>query len=108
MEQAKVLLPIGNVLGILWNLRKVDDNMTVSMAYSLMLIADSPNLSLKDMADRCGIAMSTASRHLKAFMDANIVKAVEDPMERRKKKIYLTPYGEKMLNDVRNGLVIKS
>jgi DNA-binding MarR family transcriptional regulator len=100
-------LTIGSVLAVLWNLRKVDENMTVSMAYSLLLIADDPEISLKDVAARCGIGMSTASRHVKSFLDSKVVNAVEDSMERRKKKIFLTSYGQKIVQDILGGKITR-
>jgi DNA-binding MarR family transcriptional regulator len=94
-------MKLGDALGLIHNFRQFSD-MPMSQAYCLLLIATYEGLSLKELANRADIGMASASRHvamfssqgLKGVKGMGLVEALEDPMERRKKIIKLTPKGK--------------
>lgn len=87
-------------------LKNLDADMPVSQALSLLLIAGNEGLSLKELARKTEIGMASASRYVASFGKATkpgakglgLVASVEDPMERRKKIITLTPKGRTFVN----------
>lgn len=87
-------------------LKTLDADMPVSQALSLLLIANNEGLSLKELAQKTGIGMASASRYVSSFGKATkpgskglgLVAAVEDPQERRKKIITLTPKGRALVD----------
>lgn len=95
----------------LGQLRDLDPDMPMAQAMSLLEIATHEGLSLKELADRVGIGMASASRYVAAFGKPNpkgtkghgLVVAVEDPMERRKKIITLTVKGRGFINKLGGG-----
>lgn len=92
---------LSTALGILSNLREIDPDMPVSEALSLLLIAKYDGLSLKDLASKADVGMASASRYVRAFsVDLNLVTAKEDPDERRKKVISLTPKGKTVVRKI--------
>ena len=80
--------------------------MPISQALSLLLIAKYEGLSLKELANHAGVGMASASRYVSAFSPPKkagakglgLVSAEEDPEERRKKIITLTPKGRSFMN----------
>jgi DNA-binding MarR family transcriptional regulator len=105
---------VGAALWLVHNFRKLNSEMPIAQAYCLLLIAQYEGLSLKELADRADVGMATASRYvaelgkvgLKGKEGMALIDAVEDPMERRKKIIRLTPKGKtfvsKITGDIKN------
>jgi DNA-binding MarR family transcriptional regulator len=92
---------LSTALGILSNLREIDPNMPVSEALSLLLIAKYDGISLKDLASKADVGMASASRYVRVFsLELGVVTAKEDPDERRKKVISLTPKGKVMIKKI--------
>lgn len=99
---------LGSALGLLSRLREVDPDMPMAQAYCLLLIAADEGLSLKELATRANIGMASASRYVSAFgvpprsgsKGLGLVTAREDPLERRKKIIKLTPKGKATINNL--------
>jgi DNA-binding MarR family transcriptional regulator len=89
-------------------LRGLDSDMPLAQAICLLLIADNEGLSLKDLAEKAGIGMASASRYVAYFgkphpglghkSGLGLVVATEDPLERRKKTITLTAKGRALIN----------
>lgn len=90
-----------SLMSALAELRDLDMDMPIAQALSLLLIAKHEGLSLSDLAKKAGVGMASASRYVAAFgkptkpgaKGFGLAVAVEDPMERRKKIINLTPKG---------------
>lgn len=97
---------VDGVVQALETLRDIDADMPVTMGLSLLLIARNEGLSLKELANKAGVGMASASRYVAAFgkpgkpggKGLGLVTAVEDPEERRKKIITLTPKGKTFIN----------
>lgn len=100
----EMIVELVQALGLIHNIREYSD-MPISQAYALLLIARYEGLSVKDLAHRADIGMATASRYVSMFgktirpgeSGMGLVEAVDDPMERRKKIIKLTPKGKQVI-----------
>lgn len=98
--------PMRLLIQALEELRDLDADMPIAQALSLLLIAKNEGMSLKDVAQQAGVGMASASRYVAAFgrpvkegaKGHGLVAAVEDPEERRKKIITLTPKGRTFVN----------
>jgi DNA-binding MarR family transcriptional regulator len=61
-----------------------------------------PTLTQKDLAGRIGIAQSETSRIVSLFMEYGLFASQEDPHERRRKIVSLTPMGRKLRDQIRS------
>ncbi|QJE74619.1 winged helix DNA-binding protein [Aerophototrophica crusticola] len=81
--------------------RALDPDLPIQYALSFLTIAQNEGLSIRDLSERLGIAQSSASRNVAALSKwhsfgkagHDLVQAEEDPRERRRKVITLTPQG---------------
>lgn len=80
----------------------IQPEMPLQQARCLFIVAGSEEgMSLSDIAKKAGIGLATASRYIGALGKTNrrreeglqLIESFEDPMERRKKIIRLTPKG---------------
>lgn len=100
--------PLKQLMKSLEILRGLDSDMPLAQALCLLLIAKHEGLSLKDLAEKAGIGMASASRYVAYFGKPRaslghkdgmgLVVATEDPLERRKKTISLTAKGRAIIN----------
>lgn len=99
------------LMSALAELRDLDMDMPIAQALSLLLIAKYEGLSLSDLAQKAGVGMASASRYVASFgkpvkpgaKGHGLVQAVEDPNERRKKVITLTPKGRTFVGKLTGG-----
>jgi len=85
--------------------RELDPDMPIQYALSFLTLARNPGLSIRDLSERLGIAQSSASRNVAALSEwhsfrkpgHNLIKAKEDPRERRRKIVTPTKKGEALL-----------
>lgn len=104
-------MDLGDAVELVFRLRQMSGDMPIAQAYCLLLIALYEGLSLKDLAQRADIGMASASRYVSMFSSMTrpgeaglgLVEAVEDPMERRKKIIKLTPKGRTAVTKILGG-----
>lgn len=95
-----------NLMRVLREFRALDPDMPIPQAIALLLIGEHEGLSLKELADKVGCGMASASRYVASFgkpvrpgaKGMGLVVAVEDPLERRKKIITLTGKGRVVVN----------
>lgn len=91
----------------------LESEMPLQQLHCLLVISQAEDgLSLTELAQKVGIGLATASRYVAALGKQNrhreeglfLVEAFEDPMERRKKIIRLTPKGrlaiKKLIGDL--------
>jgi len=86
--------------------RALDPDMPIQYALSFLTLARNEGLSMGEMAQRLGIAQSSASRNVAALSKwhsfgkagHDLVEAREDPRERRRKLIRLTPAGRQLVD----------
>lgn len=94
--------------------RKLDPDLPIQYALSFMTIAQSDGISVGELAERLGIAQSSASRNVAALSrwhsfgkaGLNLVQAQEDPRERRRKLVTLTDQGHAFLAEL-NAIIKK-
>jgi len=100
---------IKDFIVILRELQKIDNEFPIQYARCLSEIALDEGLSLTDLADRTDMPLSTISRIISALSKDrakgrcfNLVFAVINKNERRKKELFLTPSGKKFINNISN------
>ncbi|ALG70363.1 MarR family transcriptional regulator [Azospirillum thiophilum] len=97
------------VVQVLEAFRKLDPDLPIQYALSFMTIAQSEGISIGELAERLGIAQSSASRNVAALSrwhsfgkaGLDLVQAQEDPRERRRKIVTLTDKGREFLDALR-------
>ncbi|WP_042699866.1 MarR family winged helix-turn-helix transcriptional regulator [Azospirillum sp. B506] len=97
------------VVQVLEAFRKLDPDLPIQYALSFMTIAQSGGISIGELAERLGIAQSSASRNVAALSrwhsfgkaGLDLVQAQEDPRERRRKIVTLTDKGREFLDALR-------
>lgn len=100
---------VATVVQVLEAFRKLDPDLPIQYALSFMTIAQSEGISIGELAERLGIAQSSASRNVAALSrwhsfgkaGLDLVQAQEDPRERRRKIVTLTDTGRAFLNGLR-------
>lgn len=80
-------------------MREVSDlELTFTQFKILMLVAHEPaELSVKDVSDRLGISFPAASRAVEPLVQRGIVERVEDPLDRRVKRVLTTKDGDRLV-----------
>jgi DNA-binding MarR family transcriptional regulator len=104
-------MDLGDAVDLVFRLRQMSGDMPIAQAYCLLLIGRYEGLSVKDIAERADIGMASASRYVSMFSNwhrpgeegLGLVEAVEDPMERRKKIVRLTPKGKQTMSKILGG-----
>lgn len=82
--------------------RVLDPDLPIQYALSFLTVARNEGMSIRDLSERLGIAQSSSSRNVAALSKwhsfgkagLDLVQAVEDPRERRRKILTLTPAGQ--------------
>jgi len=100
---------VATVIRVLEAFRRFDPDMPIQYALSFLTIAQHEGLSMGDLAQRLGIAQSSASRNIAALSrwhsfgkaGHDLVEALEDPRERRRKIVSLTPRGHRLIEALR-------
>lgn len=95
-------MTLRDVQKLLEMISAIQPEMPLQQARCLFIVAESEEgMSLSDIAKKAGIGLATASRYIGALGKTNrrreeglqLIESFEDPMERRKKIIRLTPKG---------------
>ncbi|GAA4254021.1 winged helix DNA-binding protein [Azospirillum formosense] len=100
---------VTTVVHVLEAFRKLDPDLPIQYALSFMTIAQNEGISIGELAERLGIAQSSASRNVAALSrwhsfgkaGLDLVQAQEDPRERRRKIVTLTDTGRAFLEELR-------
>lgn len=101
---------VTTVVHVLEAFRKLDPDLPIQYALSFMTIARNEGISIGELAERLGIAQSSASRNVAALSrwhsfgkaGLDLVQAQEDPRERRRKIVTLTDTGRAFLEELRD------
>ena len=89
---------------LLREFRKLDSEMPIQMASVFLRVTMQPGITIKELMTLEDISQSSASRNVAALSDWNrarkaghgLIQAVEDPYERRRKIVTLTPKGKRV------------
>ncbi|HYG84622.1 MAG TPA: winged helix-turn-helix transcriptional regulator [Azospirillum sp.] len=100
---------IATVARVLEAFRTLDPDLPIQYALSFITIAQNEGISIGELAERLGIAQSSASRNVAALSrwhsfgkaGLDLVSAQEDPRERRRKIVTLTDRGRAFLDELR-------
>jgi len=90
--------------------RRLDPDMPTQTALTLLTIASSPGLTVREVQERLGFAPSSASRNVAALSDRNrhgqpglgLITYRVNPTDYRCKQLFLTPKGQRFINTVIN------
>jgi len=96
------------MIGLLEAFRSLDPDMPIQYALSFLTLARNEGMSMRELSERLGIAQSSASRNVAALSEwrsfrqrgHGLVRAEEDPRERRRKIVTLTPEGRALVADL--------
>ena len=100
--------PMATALKFLAALREIDPYLPTQTAECLLVVANRPGLAMAELANETGLAQSSCSRNVAALSKwhrlgkegYDLVEAVDDPRERRRKIIFLTLKGQKLVQKV--------
>jgi len=95
-------------LVLLEEFRKVDPDMPIQMAAAFLVVANNEGVTMKELGDKLGISQSSCSRNVAALSKVHrlnkpghdLVYAIEDPAERRRKIVFLTPKGKRVAESI--------
>lgn len=97
--------PVDQALRILHVFREIDREFPLQYALCLLEISQNEGISLSELAQRTNLALSTISRIIGALSEYRqsgtpyqLVEAVIDPKERRKKILRLTDKGRAVIS----------
>lgn len=95
------------LLDILRRIQSIDAEFPLQYAICLVQISQDEGCSLTQLAEKTNLALSTVSRivgALSAYRQVGepygFVEVRLSPAERRKKELYLTPLGQKTLQNI--------
>src|SRR5688572_18011756 len=75
-----------------------EQDLSFSQLKTLLLVAEHAGpLSVKDVADRLGISLPTASRAVDSLVRRGLVERAEDPVDRRMKQVRTSPKGDRLM-----------
>lgn len=100
---------VATAIRLLEAFRRLDPDLPIQYALSFLTIAQNEGLSMRELSERLEIAQSSASRNVAALSrwhsfgkpGHDLVEAAEDPRERRRKVITLTPKGRQLIEDLK-------
>src|SRR4051812_50074300 len=95
--------PISSTIMILNEFRKLDPELPTQIALVLMLIAQKPGISFKELVQQTGLGKSSVFRHVAALSEQygkGLITFWEDPMDRRGKGAKVTTKGQSFVAGV--------
>ncbi|UXY92546.1 transcriptional regulator [Pseudomonas phage LUZ100] len=81
-----------------------DFDQEMQTAQTFIAVAMQPGITMKELSEKVGISQASCSRNVSALSRVHrlnkpgmdLVVAAEDPMERRRKVVKLTPKGQRL------------
>lgn len=106
MAQGTELAALIKVLTILRE--EVDNEIPIQMAHTFLCVALRPGISMQDLCRDTGLSQSSASRNVQTLgkwhrigkPGYDVVEAVDDPADTRRKIMFLTPKGRSVIGKV--------
>lgn len=89
---------------VLKRFRDFDQEMQMQTAQTFIAVAMQPGITMKELSEKVGISQASCSRNVSALSRVHrlnkpgmdLVVVAEDPMERRRKVVKLTPKGQRL------------
>ncbi len=89
-------------------LRNFSAVLNLQAAHILLLVAEDPGITSKEIAKKTGLSQSSCSRNISLLSEINrlgkpglnLVKSMEDPEERRRKIVHLTEKGKELTDKI--------
>ena len=95
------------LLDVFRHIKKIDSEFPIQYAICLIEISENEGCSVTNLAELCGIPLSTVSRIIGALSDYrqlgepyHLIEVKVSPNERRKKELYLTQKGRTTLKEI--------
>ena len=105
-------IPGATMFQFMAEFRKLDNEIQAQTVQTFLAIAMNKNdkVPMADLSDLLGVSQASCSRNVAFFTDwtrkkvkgPNLLGSKEDPMERRRKLVYLTPKGKQFYNSLEN------
>ena len=75
-----------------------EQDLSFSQLKTLLLIGEQAGtLSVKEVAERLGISLPTASRAVDSLVRRGLAERAEDPVDRRQKQVRISRKGERLM-----------
>ncbi|MDX0270882.1 MarR family transcriptional regulator [Sinorhizobium meliloti] len=92
------------LISIIEEFRKLDPEMQAQTITLFLTVVSRPGISMKELVQSTGLASSSVSRNVAALSDThrkgeaghNLLRAYEDPEDRRTKRVDVTPKGQRV------------
>lgn len=99
---------ISRALLLVEEFRKIDPEMQMQAAAAFLLISQQPGITVREVGTRLGVASSSASRNVALLSKENrrgepgphLIDYDDDPLDRRIRRLYLTPKGKRFLDSI--------
>jgi DNA-binding MarR family transcriptional regulator len=100
--------PLHQAIAFLAAVREIDPYIPTQTAECLLVVAVNPGITMQKLSDLTGLAQSSCSRNVAMLSKYHrlgkegydLVEAVDDPRERRRKIVYLTRKGQTVVNKI--------
>ena len=83
----------------LWQ-RARERGLSMSQLFALRYIHHAPEANVSDLARALGVTSAATSQLLQRLVAQGYVRREENPLDRRNKRLRLTPSGERLLRDI--------
>ncbi|WP_019025377.1 MULTISPECIES: MarR family winged helix-turn-helix transcriptional regulator [unclassified Thioalkalivibrio] len=99
---------IDNLFRTIAEFRKYDPQLPIQTAAVFLTVAARPGITMLDIGKKLNTSQASCSRNVSALSKwrrqgspgLDVVVAKEDPAERRRKQVWLTPKGEDLLRSI--------
>jgi DNA-binding MarR family transcriptional regulator len=99
---------ISGIIGTIKMAREIDEVMPAQMLHVLLLIAQRPGRTVRELSELSGLSQPSISRNTVTLSPLQrpdkpghgLVDAIEDPTERRRKIFFLTKKGRLVVNNM--------
>lgn len=105
--QSTLALQASLLLDILHRIQKIDPEFPIQYAICLIVVSQEEGISITNLAEKSGLALSTVSRIVGALSDYRqlgqpygFIEVKVSPQERRRKELYLTNLGKSSLKEI--------
>ncbi|MFG1488107.1 MarR family transcriptional regulator [Oceanospirillum sp. HFRX-1_2] len=96
------------ILHVITELRHIGPDMPIQTAATFLSVANEEGITMKRLSEKLGISQSSVSRNVAALSKTHrlnkpgydLLYAMEDPTERRRKIVRLTPKGRLLADKI--------